>query len=121
MAAALKGEKFRNRTDAVEALQETGYKPTLVHATGKYAFASSFVGKFFSINLSHQPENMASFGMAKLVTALSVEEWMKKNNLLTRSFEIELSDEEKLAAQYWIQQVKEAEKNKAPAKVLPAK
>ncbi len=100
IAAAIAGESVKGRSDAQSYLKQTNFKSTLVTPTGLYsAIQIPFVAKMISsimptVCMTHQ-ESIKKYGIGEIVSALSVEEYLKNNKQLISAVEVELTAEDK--------------------------
>lgn len=99
-AAMYPAGQVTDRKQAQQILKTTNYQPTKVTPTGLYsALKVPFVGKVISsfmptVCISGQ-SNIKNYGIAEIISALSIEEYLKKNNRLSSVHEVELTKEDK--------------------------
>lgn len=75
--------RVRNRAEAQDVLAKTGYRPMRALLSGTQAMANlPFASKFAPYVRLHHDEQPAygQYAIADLITTLSIEEWMKRNN-----------------------------------------
>ena len=75
--------RVRNRAEAQEILAKTGYRPMRALLSGTQALAAlPFASKFAPYVRLHHDEQPAysQYAIADVITTLSIEEWMKRND-----------------------------------------
>lgn len=75
--------RVRSRAEAQEILASTDYRPTRALLSGQQAMAAlpfaSKIAPYVRLNHDEQPY-YSQYAIADLITTLSIEEWMKRNN-----------------------------------------
>ena len=101
------GKSISTREEAQRVLKETGYHPSMVHATSlKASFANTpLAPKSIDASAQKYPELV----LAEVITELSVKEYLTKNNLLIRKPEEIHLQEKKLRI---VEDPKETERQK---------
>lgn len=99
LAAAMRPDgEIMSREQAVEQLNKTGFSASKLTMVGAMrALTFPLVGKVVSwfmptVCFKNQPDIM-KHEMGEVITANSVINWMKRNNIVQKEFEVKLSDE----------------------------
>lgn len=111
-AALYEPGKIANRDDAQAVLKETGYFGTRLTPTGMYGFIEAgLVQKIMSnimpVMCFSSQKTIQNHGIGEIVTALSVEEYMKRLGKVTAVDEVMLSAEDKKLINENFSEVKE--------------
>lgn len=90
--------RVRTRAEAQDVLNKTGYRPMRAMLSGAQALAglpfASKLAPFVRLHPNEQPGYM-NYAVADLVTTLSVEEYMQRNNWTVLNREIYIADKTK--------------------------
>ncbi|MDX9731724.1 MAG: DUF2145 domain-containing protein [Bdellovibrionales bacterium] len=100
-AASQAPGRVTNRAEAQDILEKTGYRPTRVLFYGKQTllglpFASKFV-PYVRLHSKEQPYAAGGINMGEVITALSLEEYLKKNGWLHNKTDILIQEKTKLS------------------------
>ena len=96
LAAAMRPEgEITDRAGAQQVLAKTQFLPTKVTPTGLYSLMTlPFVGNLLRGTVCMKRQKYFSQGFGEIISVLSIEEYMKRNQLLQyEPFVVELSDE----------------------------
>lgn len=96
LAAAMRPRGWVNdRSMAQYILKQEGYRPSKISLHGKYETAAStpdlFLPDYITVRDSEHPY-AASYGLAELVTVLSIDQFLAKKGLIEKRFEYRLDD-----------------------------
>jgi hypothetical protein len=100
IAAAMRSPgEVKDRKQAIDILMSTGYATTKVTPTGLYTALAApgigkLVGKFMpTVCMTNQP-NIKNFGIGEIISALSVQEYLARNNKLLSQHEVGLTKQD---------------------------
>ncbi len=91
--------RVRSRVEAQEILEKTGYRPMRALLSGQQAMAAlPFASKFAPYVRLHHDEQpfYAQYAIAELITTLSIEEWMKRNDWIIMEQMVHIEGKTKL-------------------------
>ncbi len=90
--------RVRNRAEAQEILEKTGYRPMRALLSGAQALAALPLASSFAPYVRlHQDEQPAysQYAIADVITTLSIEEWLKRNNWIELEKMVYVADKTK--------------------------
>ena len=91
--------RVRSRAEAQEILAKTDYRPMRALLSGQQAMAAlpfaSKIAPYVRLNNDEQPY-YGQYAIADLITTLSIEEWMKRNNWVVMEQMVHVSGKTKL-------------------------
>lgn len=78
--------QVRNRAEAIQVLEQTGFRPTRFYLRGIHQLAKIFGPDFVDFDT----QRFAGENLVEVVTALSIVEWMQRHSLVISQHPIEL-------------------------------